>query len=221
MAGAVHIDIQSSARTEHVKHFILTWSKGICNKFQIWATVCRFNIHSPDLSFCLHRKSAARFKTPGTWTALKERNLSWAQRRRQRACLFRVRDCEPPWRFIWDNTAVLSILTITWHPWVRGESDLVPGRWLSASGSLLARIGTLMNKNSSSHSKCNSDIKTRNQWLDFTVNYLKKNVTHTQILLDTVRRYYQKPFKLCAIYRSALYFSCYLESTDSFWIHTH
>ncbi len=91
------------------------------NKSQIWTTVWWFNIHSPDLSFCLDRKSAARFKTPGTWTALKERNLSWDQRRRRHACLFRVRDREPPWRFIWDTTAMLSVLKITWHPLRKGR----------------------------------------------------------------------------------------------------
>ncbi len=52
------------------------------NKSQIWATVWRFNIHSPGLSFCLDRKSAARFKTPGTWTALRERNLSWDKKKK-------------------------------------------------------------------------------------------------------------------------------------------
>ncbi len=83
------------------------------NKSQIWILF--------DLSFCLDRKSAARFKTPGTLTAIKERNLSWDQRRRRRACLFRVRDREPPWRFIWDTTAMLSVLKITWHPLRKGR----------------------------------------------------------------------------------------------------
>ncbi len=55
------------------------------NRSQIWDTVWWFNILSPGLSFCLDRKSAARFSIPGTWTALKERNLSWDQRRRRRA----------------------------------------------------------------------------------------------------------------------------------------
>ncbi len=44
------------------------------NRYQIWATVWRFNIHFPSLSFCLDRKLAARFKTHRTWTALKKRN---------------------------------------------------------------------------------------------------------------------------------------------------
>ncbi len=86
------------------------------NRSQIWDTVWRFNIHSPGLSFCLDRKSSARFSTPGTWTALKERNLSWDQRRRWRASLSRVRDLEPPWWFMWDTTAILSVLTMTWYP---------------------------------------------------------------------------------------------------------
>ncbi len=86
------------------------------NRSQIWDTVWRFNIHSPGLSFCLDRKSAARFSIPKTWTALKERNLSWDQRRRWRASLSRVRDREPPWRFMWDTTAILSVLTMIWYP---------------------------------------------------------------------------------------------------------
>ncbi len=69
------------------------------NRSQIWDTVWRFNIHSPGLSFCLDRKSVARFSIPGMWTALKERNLSWHQRRRWHASLSRVRDREPPSRF--------------------------------------------------------------------------------------------------------------------------
>ncbi len=47
---------------------------------------------------------------PERETALKERNLSWDQRRRWRASLSRVRDLEPPWRFMWDTTAILSVL---------------------------------------------------------------------------------------------------------------
>ncbi len=81
----------------------------------------------PNLSFGLDRKSAARFKTPGTWTALKERNLSWVQRRRLRACLFRVRDREPPWWFIWDTTAMLSILTIT-RKWISARKTALSSR---------------------------------------------------------------------------------------------
>ncbi len=61
------------------------------NRYQIWDPVWRFNIHSPGLSFCLDRKSAARFSIPGMWTALKERNLSLDQRRRRHASLSRVR----------------------------------------------------------------------------------------------------------------------------------
>ncbi len=84
------------------------------NRSQIWDTVWRFNIHSPGLSFCLDRKSAVRFSIPGTWTALKDRNLYWDQRRRQHAILSRVRDREPPWCFMWDTTAMLSVLTMIW-----------------------------------------------------------------------------------------------------------
>ncbi len=48
--------------------------------------------------------------------AIKERNLSWDQRRRWRASLSRVRDLELPWRFMWDTTAILSVLTMIWYP---------------------------------------------------------------------------------------------------------
>ncbi len=114
------------------------------NRSQIWDTVWRFNIHSPGLSFCLDRKSAARFSTPGTWTALKERNLSWDQRRRWRASLSRVRDLEPPWRFMWDTTAILSVLTMMiWYPRERGENTSKPGRQPWVPGSLYAKRGTL------------------------------------------------------------------------------
>ncbi len=65
---------------------------------------------------CLDRKLAARFSIPGTWTALKDVNLYWDQRRRRRASLSRVRDREPPWRFMWDTTAMLSVLTMIWCP---------------------------------------------------------------------------------------------------------
>ncbi len=50
----------------------------------------------------------------GTWTALKDRNLSWDQRRRRHTSLSRVRDREPPWWFMWDTTAMLSVLTMIW-----------------------------------------------------------------------------------------------------------
>ncbi len=69
----------------------------------------------PDLSFCLNRKSTASFRAPGLWTALRERNLSWAQRRRRCTSLCRVRNHEHPWQFMWDTTAVLSVPTITWQ----------------------------------------------------------------------------------------------------------
>ncbi len=96
------------------------------NKSQIWAIVCRFSIHSPG------RKWAARFKTPGMWTALRERNLSWDQRKRRRASLFRMRDREPPWRFMWDTTTMLSVLTFTWHLLRRGR------KWISARKTALS-----------------------------------------------------------------------------------
>ncbi len=70
---------------------------------------------SPDRSFCLDIKSAARFRTPGIWTALMDKNLSCAQRRSWRACLFRVRERKPPWRLMWDTTAMLSVLTTSWE----------------------------------------------------------------------------------------------------------
>ncbi len=109
------------------------------NKSQIWATVWRFKTHSPDRSFCLNRKWAARFKTPGTWTAVKERNLSWAQRRKRCACLCRVRDREP----LGDLYGILPPSCPSWishdTPWVRGESESVQGRWVSAPGSLCPR----------------------------------------------------------------------------------
>ncbi len=88
------------------------YKRGVSSENQVW----RFNIHSPGLSFCRDRKSATRFSIPRTWTALKERNLSWDQRRRRHASLSRVRDCEPPWWFMWDITAILSALIMIWCP---------------------------------------------------------------------------------------------------------
>ncbi len=116
------------------------------NRSQIWATVWQFNIHSPGLSFCLDRKSAARFKTPGMWTALKERNLSWDHRRRRRASLFRVHNREPPWRFMWDTTAMLSVLTITWHLLRKGRKWISARKTALRSRQLCARRGTLLSK---------------------------------------------------------------------------
>ncbi len=114
------------------------------NRSQIWDTVWRFNIHSPGLSFCLDRKSAARFSLPKMWTALKERNLSWDQRRRWRASLSRVRDRESPWRFMWDTTAILSVLTMIWYPPPEtGRNTSKPGRQPWVPGSLYAKRGTL------------------------------------------------------------------------------
>ncbi len=40
---------------------------------------------------------------PGTWTALRDKFFSCAQRKSWHACLFRVRDLEPPWRLMWDR----------------------------------------------------------------------------------------------------------------------
>ncbi len=119
------------------------------NRSQIWATVWRFNIHSPGLSFCLGRKSAARFEIPGTWTALKERNLSWDQRRRRRASLSRVHNCEPPWRFMWDATAMLSVLTITWCFPTTGR------KWIKARKTALSfKQFMCQERNSPVHSPC-------------------------------------------------------------------
>ncbi len=111
-------------------HWVDSWdakrsTSAAPNRSQIWFTVRRFSIHSPDLSFCLNRKSAARFRTPGTWTALRNKHLPCAQRRSWHACLFRVRNREPPWRLMWDTTAMLSVLTMTWvhQEWKKfGES---------------------------------------------------------------------------------------------------
>ncbi len=113
------------------------------NRSQIWDTVWRFNIHSPGLSFCLNRKSSARFSIPGTWTALKERNLSWDQRRRWRqACqgcatvnlLDGLCGTQPPYcpSWLWYDT-----------PRERGENTSKPGRQPWVSGSLYAKRGTL------------------------------------------------------------------------------
>ncbi len=82
------------------------------NRSQVWDTVWWFNIHSPGLSFCLDRKSTARFTIPGTWTALKDRNLYWDQGEDSAQSLSRVRDREPPSRFMFDTTAMLSVLTM-------------------------------------------------------------------------------------------------------------
>ncbi len=52
-------------------HWVDSWyakraTSAAPNHSQIWSTVRRFSIHSPDLSFCLDRKSATSFRTPGT-----------------------------------------------------------------------------------------------------------------------------------------------------------
>ncbi len=38
----------------------------------------------------------------------------------------------PPWRYIWDTTAMLSVLTITWHPLSEGR------KWISARKTALS-----------------------------------------------------------------------------------
>ncbi len=115
------------------------------NRSQIWTTVWRFSIHSPGLRFYLDRKSAARFKTPGKWTALRESNLFWDQKRRWQAwsgcatvnSLGDLCGIPPPCCPSW-----LSHDTL----WEGGESRSVPGRRLWAPGSLRARRGTLQSK---------------------------------------------------------------------------
>ncbi len=111
------------------------------NRSQICATVWRFRICSPGLSFCLDRKLAARFKTPGRWTALRERNLSWDQRRRRaQACpgcatvnpLGVLCGIPPPCCLSW----------LAHDTSEGGESEPVPGRRFWAPGSLFARIGS-------------------------------------------------------------------------------
>ncbi len=114
------------------------------NRFQIWDSVWRFNIRSPGLSFCLEGKSAARFSIPGTWTALKERNLSWDQRRRWRASLSRVRDREPPWRLMWDTTAMLSVLTIIWCSPRTGRKCIKARKTDLSSRQFMCQEGTLL-----------------------------------------------------------------------------
>ncbi len=114
------------------------------NRFQIWDSVWRFNIRSPGLSFCLDRKSAARFSIPGTWTALKERNLSWDQRRRRRASLSMVHDREPPWRLMWDTTAILSVLTIIWCSPRTGRKCIKARKTDLSSRQFMCQEGTLL-----------------------------------------------------------------------------
>ncbi len=89
-------------------HWVDSWDTKRCISAAL-------KVHSPDRSFCLDIKSAARFRTPGIWTALMDKNLSCAQRRSWRACLFRVRKRKPPWRLMWDTTAMLSVLTTSWE----------------------------------------------------------------------------------------------------------
>ncbi len=113
----------------------------------------RFAEQIPNLDYCLmvqhpfprpeflprQKKSAARFKIPRTWTALRERNLSWDQRRRWHSGCTTVNPlgdlwgipppCCPSW---------LSHGT----SWEEGESESVPGRRLWDPGSLCARRGT-------------------------------------------------------------------------------
>ncbi len=114
------------------------------NRSQIWDTVWWFNIHSPGLSFCPDRKSAARFSIPGTWTALKDRNLYWDQGEDgAQACpgcatvnlpdglcgtLLR---CCPSW--LWYDA-----------PRGRGENTSKPGRQPWVPGNLCAKRGTLL-----------------------------------------------------------------------------
>ncbi len=150
MGGRTHLCPESSGNSGRNQsgHWDDSWeakrsTSASPNRSQIWDTVWRFNIHSPGLSFCLDRKSAARFSIPGTWTALKERNLSWDQRRRRRASLSRVRDREPPWRFMWDTTAILSVLTMIWYP-PRTERKYFKARKtaLSSRPVLYAKRGT-------------------------------------------------------------------------------
>ncbi len=45
---------------------------------------------------------------------------------------FRVHDCEPPWWFMRDTSAMLSFLTITWHLLRRGR------KWISARKTALS-----------------------------------------------------------------------------------
>ncbi len=56
-------------------------TSAVPNHSQIGSTIREFRIHSR----CLDRKSATRFRTPGTWTALRDKNLPCAQRS-WRAC---------------------------------------------------------------------------------------------------------------------------------------
>lgn len=57
------------------------------------------NIHSSDLNPCLDRKSTARLTTPGTCTALRDRNLFSVQRRIWHANRDMRHNCNPPWWF--------------------------------------------------------------------------------------------------------------------------
>ncbi len=97
------------------------------NLYQIRSTVRRFSIHSPDLSFCL-KNSATMFRTPETWTTLRDKNLSCAQRRSWRTCLFRVHEREHPWRLIWDTTATFVLMMTCGC--VRNRRKWTRARWL-------------------------------------------------------------------------------------------
>ncbi len=119
--GRMHLCPESSGNLGRTRAGIGTTLEKQRGSLPLRQTDSKFGLPSdgststPGLSFCLDRKSSARFNIPGTWTALKERNLPWDQRRKRHAILSRVRDREPPWRFMWDTTAILSVLTITWY----------------------------------------------------------------------------------------------------------
>ncbi len=111
---------------------------------KIWATVWWFSIHSPGLSFCLNRKSSARFKTPGTWTALRvEELVLWPK---EKTACKPVQDVRP-----WTPLAVYvgyhhHVVHPDYHMTPPEKEEKVAGRRLWAPGSLCARRGTLLSK---------------------------------------------------------------------------
>lgn len=106
--GWAKASIPSGARWHREKnqrgHWIYScdvkrYTSVLLKRSKIWAT-----IQFPDLSFCLDSKSAERFRAPGTWGTLSKRSMSWAQRRRQHACLYLAGLCETlPQVFCSDN----------------------------------------------------------------------------------------------------------------------
>ncbi len=118
------------------------------NLSQIWSTVRRFSIYSPDLNFCLDKKS--RFKTPGTWTALRDKICPVPKEEAgAHACLGCVTRSLPG---DWYETPPPCCPSWRWHVSASGtvESEWELDEPLSTPGHLCARWGTCHPANLSS-----------------------------------------------------------------------